>query len=318
MLPRRDARRNHGAFTLVELLVVIAIIAVLIGLLLPAVQKVREAAARSQCQNNIKQLSLAVHNYAGTYGNQIPDAFAYSGSNGGISTPPQQSAGYPLLQVNAFFLLFPFIEQQNIYNQALTGANPPSGVDSYLLSTGSRYYNMPIKLFRCPADSSIPNNGLVDGWGASSYVFNLALFATAQTKASTNVANWGSQYQIGNIPDGTSNTIAFTERLAACGTGSPVYSLCVYADGSLTNYAPMFDIATAIGTVYSGTYPAVPQVGVDQITCSNGMEASTGHTGAIIVGLADGSVRMVTAGISQTTWYYACNPADHMPLGSDW
>jgi prepilin-type N-terminal cleavage/methylation domain-containing protein len=321
MIRRHDARRGDGAFTLIELLVVIAIIAVLIGLLLPAVQKVREAAARSQCQNNIKQLSLAVHNYAGTYSNELPCAIATSGGNGGVITPASSAAGYPPLQVNTYFLLLPFIEQQNIYNQGLTGDNPPSGVDAYLLANGSLYSKLPLKLFRCGADPSIPNNGLVNGGGASSYVFNLALFATAQTTPKTGVANWNSQYQISNIPDGTSNTIAFTERIASCGTGT--YSLWYAAGGSITvgsTSMAMFDIPTAVGQVYASppVYPAVPQVGRDQITCTNAMEASSGHTGAIVAGLADGSVRMVTAGISQTTWYYACNPADHMPLGSDW
>src|SRR5437660_3658380 len=107
--------RSRPSFTLIELLVVIAIIAILIGLLLPAVQKVREAAARIQCQNNLKQIGLAVHNYADT-NQKVPNAWLWQwNGNGG---------NYPNRDVTMFWhLILPYVEQDALYKLG-TNADP--------------------------------------------------------------------------------------------------------------------------------------------------------------------------------------------------
>ncbi len=166
--------RPRSAFTLIELLVVIAIIAILIGLLLPAVQKVRDAANRAQCQNNVKQLLLAVHSYADTYDGQLPPA---SHMNFMAPNSPWGSL---------FLWILPFVEQNNLYTVSLSGG----GWNSTICE------QTPVKLFVCPADPT-QQNGICqnqmaratpDGNGgfipfplaASCYALNFQLFANGQ------------------------------------------------------------------------------------------------------------------------------------------
>ena len=128
-----SARKAARAFTLIELLVVIAIIGILIGLLLPAVQKVREAAARMQCANNLHQLALAVHDFHGIRG----------------SFPPDNIYSYDPTGPNWSWLanLLPYVEQGNLYNQANIGGNPPNNINQSLPQIATR-----VKLFLCPSD----------------------------------------------------------------------------------------------------------------------------------------------------------------------
>ncbi|HEY7423779.1 MAG TPA: DUF1559 domain-containing protein [Gemmataceae bacterium] len=317
---QRSVQRGRSAFTLIELLVVIAIIAILIGLLLPAVQKVREAASRAQCSNNMKQLGLAVANYADVYGSQLPPS---SGPNVITQATP---GGFGTKPVSLNFLLFPYVEQQNVYNTAVPP--PKKGPDAGAVrGTNGVFCNMPMKVFLCPSDSSAPggltqySNGNVNSalggtfyYAACNYAHNTALYATPNPTNPDKPNYLACPYTIGNVPDGTSNTISFTERIGDCGSSTVNAStrdLPTYThDGSNSSVAG--------GEVLKGgTSPELPKIGVTQNTCT-GTGASSAHTSVMVVGMVDGSVRTMSSGVSKKTYYRLLNPADGLVIGSDW
>ena len=157
VLSRRMAR-SRSAFTLIELLVVIAIIGILVGLLLPAVQKVRAAAARMSCGNNLHQIGLATHMYNDSSG-KLPAGWVTSRPGGAIAPSPGWSWS---------LLILPNIEQGNLYTAIGPDLVTPGGPSAANLP----YLQTPIKSYRCPADSGPDINAPFQNLGMSNYVIN--------------------------------------------------------------------------------------------------------------------------------------------------
>jgi prepilin-type N-terminal cleavage/methylation domain-containing protein len=296
-------RRNRSAFTLIELLVVIAIIGILIGLLLPAVQKVREAANRAKCQSNMKQLGIAVHNYASTFQDKLPPAQASYPAGAGVASG------------SVMFWLLPYVEQGPLFNQynvAGSGGN----------SAATLPVNAP-KIYQCPSD--ITNaSGLGSAHssvGVTSYACNWQLLGTGTAVAPVtgNIA----AYTVANIPDGTSNTILFTEKSGDTSGYANNWGQVTVANTSGPAFA-FGAVSAAAGPPPTGTLAnGYPQFNPTGTTSTSANPASVSmvqgyHTATIVVGLADGSVRGVSASVSTGTWGLAVIPNDGYPLPSDW
>ncbi len=308
-------KRRWLGFTLIELLVVIAIIAILIGLLLPAVQKVREAAARIQSSNNLKQMSLALHNMNDTNG-VLPLPV---GSYPRASSPDPYIANSIQVGTVQYFML-PFIEQQNVY-QAQAKLHPDSWWCGYH-----------IKTYTSPADPSAPADGFPDHTNpraGTSYAHNEAVFAAGLT-VNPNFRS-GQTSPVARIPatfiDGTSNTIVFAEKYMICGPSSGRQATFYWGETCLNCGSPSTynGACNRLGNSVSVGSPALfynsltlpPQAKPSPMNCNPCMLQAP-YAAGLQVGLGDGSVRMVNTSISPLTWVHAVSPNDGVPLGTDW
>jgi prepilin-type N-terminal cleavage/methylation domain-containing protein len=336
---------RRGGFTLIELLIVIAIIAILIGLLLPAIRKVQLAAVRTMSQNNLKQLGLATHNFHEVNG-YLPPAMGWKLSY-------QQPGG---TDGTTLFYLLPFVEQTNVFqssSMAVTiylrlAGNSSSAIPTTASTPGTAVLPVAfnaafkqaggsgageIKLFEHPNDPTINGTGPVSN---ASYLSNMEVFDGNRT--------------IEQITDGTSNTLLFVEG----------YSLCPFDPSNSAYYSTLYmkvgQTFIDLGKVYRpGWYDITPEFpGHAPALDSNGnivpLTPALGNgpwfgrnlsatvafqdqpdveacdptlpqaitMGGILTCLADGSVRSVAPGISTSTWNAAITPALSDSFGSDW
>lgn len=225
---------KHG-FTLIEILVVVAIIAILIGMLLPAVQKAREASNRSNCQAQMRQIGLAVSNYDSTY-------MKYPGLSNYFIPPvlaPAGAVNVDHYNGSLFFHLLPYMEQEALYKESIANLTKLVGIGvgcTWLTTNPSNtviYRSVPIKTLLCPSDNSHINGrvGLtgtlfgttLESWGATSYAGNSELFGSRNEVVAGNpnfmkLVSTFSQAGL-TTKDGTSNTAMFFEQMATCGKG---------------------------------------------------------------------------------------------------
>jgi prepilin-type N-terminal cleavage/methylation domain-containing protein len=313
----RTAQRR--GFTLIELLVVIAIIAILIGLLLPAVQKVREAANRIQCGNNLKQLGLAAQNYHDTHQHLPP----------GIGYTPLATNG---VWGQYFFHLLPYLEQDNLYQSALGSVpfRPPVGPTMVYFPGNNNVYSQSLSVLLCPSDPSVGPGGVVTvhgiPWGASCYAVNSQAVKDRSTGGPQGKARIPADFA-----DGTSNTILHAEKYARCTSTSmrldggnlwaycanPLIALPPPMNQPLNPFHPAFAINGYFGapnTIGPGSkFQVQPTPGNCDPT-----RASTPHAGGMFVGMVDGSVRTLAPSLSGDTWWALVTPSGGEVLSSDW
>jgi prepilin-type N-terminal cleavage/methylation domain-containing protein/prepilin-type processing-associated H-X9-DG protein len=328
------SHQRRPGFTLIELLVVIAIIAVLIALLLPAVQKVREAANRAKCQNNLKQLILAEHNYHGVNGVFTPGSWA--------KLPDIRSTvGSGQLIHHWTMYIWPYIEQDSLgslYNWSIgfRGA-------SFITVNGPAFRNF-VKLYQCPSDQpGVFGNepGFspgCDGFTRSNYVachspngtlmekgvsaFDAACNNANNPATKKSLFNWNVVRGFRDVTDGTSNTVALSEVITGANMtpdlrGIWFTDLGIGYSHLRTPNSPLPD--QLLGGVYcNNSKPKAPCNGSSPCWSTLLIAARSYHTGGVNAAMADGSVRFFADAINAQTWINLASIASDDVLTGDY
>lgn len=320
--PLLRQQHSRSAYTLIELLVVIAIIAVLIAMLLPAVQKVREAANRTACANNLKQMGLALQAYQSAI-SRLPPEYGYTGNDAG---------DYGTL----FFHMLPYCEQTNPFEDAYTAGGPSVtywGLEFEKL-TGhdlrtSGIEGTFVKVYVCPSDVTAALVNPDWGWSGGSYGGNFRVFGNltgtetvtvSDGVTSPNVANWqGSASIPESFSDGTSTTLLLAEKIGICDTSG------VYPDGDVGggnmwtrwDYLDYWQPTFAAFITGAGSLFQVHPLPYTHGGPCNPVLAQSLHTGGMNSCLADGSVRFLSGGMSGSNWWALCTPAGGDDPGYD-
>lgn len=301
-------RRRREAFTLIELLVVIAIIAILIGLLLPAVQKVREAAARMQCQNNLKQMGLAFHNFAVANDNRFPATRVNVPSNKFRAWTP---------------IVLAYIEQDNIARVYDMNTRWDAGANVTLAQNT-------IKVFKCPSAPDDRPAPVQPALGPCDYMIfhrirprfyvanNLPNAPTVELNGAIHITD---PTPILAITDGTSNTIMITED-----AGQPASYILGRNTGNVLPEGRGWADPDGVSGSLDGTHPVTGAINGGSITaaagatcimnCNNYSEPYSFHSGGINVCMADGSVRFIRQTVSAAT-YAALSTRDYGDIPGD-
>lgn len=335
--------RVRNAFTLVELLVVIAIIGILIGMLLPAVQQVREAARRTTCMNNSRQCALAMMNYESAFSNFPPGINDNLNNSRGLPVTPRPSNPVQGKNIGWAVFILPFLEQNNLYDALQEGTNRWD--DDWWLTTGVDGQALASKIipsFICASDAS-PDGDYNEGWthqriiaggldpyAKSNYVVPCGACSTSQSVNNNHAFRWGilsrnSRTTFGQIGDGSSNVLVIGERASrtelAAGQNNPrnsyggLWAGAVSKSVSQNDNPERTDEHAVLGRLSTGNNAR--QWGVNGTRVASSV-ASSFHPGGATVGYADGSSHFISDNMSLVTLKQLAAMSDGQVITGDY